>query len=162
MAKTSKAEKELENNDLPEQQETTKETVNPGAELEQAKSEPAPKAPGKKPGRVLVSGAEFLEFKKEGETFIGQYTGRQSIREKDGKQADQKAGDVMGYYFVDKSGIEVIVGNSYAIKKAMVEVKKGDVIYIEFLGQDDLGGGKTVNRLHIAVLEEDEKKDHGF
>jgi hypothetical protein len=118
---------------------------------------------GKRPGEVLVSGAEFLEFKNVGEVFTGYYTGRQSIRQKDGKEENQKAGDVMGYYFVTSDGTEVIIGNSFNVKTAMEKgVKEGDVLYIEFLGQEDLGGGKKVNKLHIARLTADEKKRYGF
>jgi hypothetical protein len=104
--------------------------------------------------RVIVSGAEYWDF-DENTTFIGTWTGREMKREKDGKEDNQKKGDVIGFYFVDENGQEWVISNSHQIKKAVEQVEEGDKLEIIFKGKTENASGKPVNRYEISVIEED-------
>lgn len=100
--------------------------------------------------RTLVSGAAFHDFEASPE-FTGTYL-TPVVREKDGDE-NQKAGDVMGYLFADENGEETIIGNSHQVGKAIEQVKKGDLLYFQFLGKTQNSKGQQVNRFRVELIE---------
>lgn len=113
-------------------------------------------------GETIVSGATFWDFDKK-PVFMGTFTGKEILREKDGKNAatnpNEKAGSVMGYEFKDVDGNIHLLGASYSITKVFggAEGKKraGVVMYIEFEGQEPAANGKPAfNRFHIQTVAE--------
>jgi hypothetical protein len=119
----------------------TKETIETqGAEMEQ------------KPTRTpLISGAEFHDFDKE-PNFVGTYMGTEAVREKDSADGSHKAGDVMGYNFLNADGEPVIIGNSHSIAKAIGMIKQGDTLDITFLGKGENSSGKPFNKFSIDKI----------
>lgn len=106
-------------------------------------------------GKILVSGAEYYDFEKDGNPFVGFYSGREAKREKDEVNGPGKAGDIIGYFFSTEDGGETIIGNSYSIKKALSDpdVKPGSKISIQFLGKGETAGGKPVNRFEVILMD---------
>lgn len=120
--------------------------------------------PAERPrGRYLASGGDFFDFKKPGDYFIGKYTGRTMVREKDEdpSKGEGKAGDIMGYYFEDPNGVPTAIGNSYAIGKAITATKSGAVLWIEFLGKKQVGA-RYINQFDVIEIDESEHAKYGF
>lgn len=116
--------------------------------------------------KALQTGAEFHKFENE-PIFIGRFENEQ-IRENDGP-ADkdgvirQKAGDVLGYNFVDQDGAFTIIGNSHAIEKSIKEIKKGDILGIKFLGKTQNSKNQPVNRFEVYQFDSfEEANDHYY
>jgi len=111
---------------------------------------------------TIVSGADYHDFDVESK-FIGHYI-NEVKREKDGKEENQKVGDIVGYLMVSESGEEKIIGNAHAIEKAFNTVltegpdkgkmykETGATFYIEFLGKTDIGGGRMYNRFKVGTV----------
>lgn len=103
---------------------------------------------------TLISGAEFHNFDEE-PIFEGAFQ-HAVIREKDGPNAatdpNEKAGSVMGYLFVDDSGMETIIGNSHSVAKAIGKVGKGDILRFQFLGKGQTASNKPFNRFKIDLM----------
>lgn len=110
-------------------------------------------------GETLVSGATFWDFDVK-PVFIGSFTGKEILREKDGKNAatnpNEKAGSVMGFEFKDVDGNVHLIGNSYSIAKIFAgkEGQKhvGKKMFIEFEGKDEQAGKPPFNRFHIQTV----------
>lgn len=117
--------------------------------------------PPRPAGETLVSGAVFWDF-DENPVFIGSFTGKEIIRERDGKNADknpnEKAGSVMGFEFKDENGDIHLLGNSYSIAKVFSgkegKARIGQKMYIEFEGKEEQAGKQPFNRFHIQTVKE--------
>lgn len=106
--------------------------------------------------KPLISGATFHDFEASPE-FVGEYLGTQMIREKDSLTDEkQKAGDIMGFNFIDHNGEPALIGNSHQIAKAIGMIKPGARLYIRFIEKVTNAAGKPVNRFAVDELEEGE------
>lgn len=110
------------------------------------------KKPERPKGKTLSSGAGFWDFMKKA-VFIGSYV-KDFLRPKDGKGANEKKGDVIGYVFIDEKGHEHIISNSYQIREALtaIQFSKTQTLYIEFLEKVQVKG-KPLNRFDIIAVE---------
>ena len=101
---------------------------------------------------TLSSGAKFLKF-GEGEgkikEFSGTFTGLEIKAEQDNEKEGRKAGDLMGYEFVDDKGELHLVGATDAIQKSMQKCSKGDKIYFTWIEKIEQGNGRSFNRFKI-------------
>lgn len=111
-------------------------------------------------GKTLVSGSEYWDFEAE-PYFVGRWTERYAKREKrpkDKPEDIEKDGKVIiGLIFESElDGEEWIIGNSYAVTKALKILEKdGDVtvpILIEFKGKTETADGQPYNNFHIVAL----------
>jgi len=111
--------------------------------------------------KTIISGAEFWRFSPDekghvdGNVFEGYYVCEQ-LREKDGKQEDQKAGSVIGYVFEQsETGERYIIGKSHSIEKALTAAKfvTDKLMRFIFLGQGKNSAGQNFNRFEIAIEE---------
>jgi len=111
--------------------------------------------------RTLISGAEFWKFSKDekghvdGDIFEGYFV-KPQIREKDGKEENQKAGSTIGYIFEQAgTGMQFIIGNSHSIEKALTAAGfvTDKLMRFVYLGQGKNGAGQKFNRFEIAIEE---------
>jgi hypothetical protein len=97
----------------------------------------------------LSQGGEIHNFEQDNE-FVGVYTGDTLKWEKDNLEQGKKIGDVIGHEFHPRDSDEtVVIGNSYAVNKAMAKISKGDIVSFRHLGKTEMKGGKSVNRMEI-------------
>lgn len=106
---------------------------------------------------VLVSGAEFHDFEKD-PYLVGVYNGEKSVREKDGTEPNQKAGDIMGYVFTTKKGEKTICPANFSVKQAIEKIGTNlpAIVEVTFLGKTALDGGKNFSRMRIQKLTQEE------
>ena len=97
----------------------------------------------------IVSGALFHNF-DETPLFTGTYVG----------ECFNNDNEMIGYYFADTEGEQVIIPNSFAIKKAleseienMIVKDMPNLIEIEFKGKIIRKNGLPFNRYEISIIE---------
>jgi len=114
-----------------------------------------------------LTSATFKEFTKDDNIFIGKFV-EKFLRKEDSKtEPDKKAGDLMGYKFVDESGNEEIVGSSSTVKQVMEPetgepVKAGAVIGFEFLGKGITSKKRPFNKFNIYEFNSFEEANTHF
>ena len=111
----------------------------------------------KKGERVSIqSGLSFFDFKANPE-FAGKYVREQwaDVMNKETKESEHK---IIGYVFTDDAEEEILIGNSYAVEKALntlvngVPAKDGKFTwFITFTGVKELDGGRKVNQFKIEI-----------
>jgi len=117
--------------------------------------EEAPRARRERPKdlETVTSGATYWKFDEEPVFeghFVSKFLAPKDIPQAGGKVT--KAGDVIGYNFVDSNtGEFVIISNSHAIDKALEGdgFNKETIWWIEFIAKEVVKG-KPFNRFYIA------------
>ena len=103
-----------------------------------------------------LTNATFWE-PKEGETFLGTYTGEKLIREEDQKDGDGKKGDLMGYKFDDENGLETIIGASASIEQVLEKsenkIEKGSVLSFTFEGKGITKKKRPFNKYRVILFD---------
>lgn len=106
---------------------------------------------------TLVSGAEYWDFEAN-PAFVGLYDSLVK-REQDEVNGTGKAGDLIGFNFLDADGEMHIISNSYAIEKALLMdykgskvLESGNVIKIIFLGKGENSKGQPFNRFKVSMM----------
>jgi hypothetical protein len=104
----------------------------------------AKEAKEKKTGRSLTP--EYVKFEKKGQSIIGLFISKSAIQSSTGD------GSYNQYLMeTDEGNVKFHLGS--AADAEVGEVFKPGVVYsIEFQGQEDIGGGRKVNKFDIMEL----------
>ena len=99
-----------------------------------------------KDGRAKRVTPMFIEFKKEHDLIVGRLMGQQTI------QSSKNVGSYQHYIVeADQGLVKFALGSATDGELAPV-LKRGGVYAFEFLGQEDLGGGRRVNKFDVVEL----------
>ena len=106
-----------------------------------------------------LTNATFWE-PKEGDIFVGTYTGEQLKREEDqaATEGEGKAGDLMGYKFEDTNGLETIIGASASIEQVLEKpenkIVKGSVLSFQFEGKGITKKKRPFNKYRVILFDD--------
>ncbi|NVM22327.1 MAG: hypothetical protein HWN68_11175 [Desulfobacterales bacterium] len=99
-----------------------------------------------KAGGVETLTPQFVEFKKEGQSVLGAYISSADIQGKIGE------GTYKQYVFnTDKGLVKFAMGNA-TDREVFPQLIVGDIYHVVFQGQEDIGGGKRVNKFKVEHL----------
>lgn len=101
--------------------------------------------------KVSEAYGKTVEFTNVGNSFIGIYEGVESVDTVDKITGELRA--VNAYRFTGVDHKPATVWGSYWIEKGMEKVTVGQLVKIEFSGQDQLDGAKKVNNFTVSVAE---------
>lgn len=107
--------------------------------------------------KQIISAADFKKF-EVGESYSGKFL-KPVLREKDGNEPNQKAGDIIGFLFEDINGDETIIPAAERIIKALTAEGQGigNFYKITFEGKIQMKNGKFFNRYDVQQYD-DEKE----
>lgn len=99
-----------------------------------------------KDGNTINITPNYHVFDKENSIVCGRYISRSSV------QSSVSNGTYMQYLFDTDDGLIKFHLGSATDSEAGEVMIKGHVYHIEYLGKEDLKGGKTVNKYHIEEI----------
>lgn len=107
-----------------------------------------------KDGKSENLSPKYVEFKNQGDAIAGMYLDRHEVLS---AQSDKT---YYQYLFDSDQGLIKFHLGSATDNEAGSLMIKGDIYYIEFLGKESIGGGKTVNKFHVEkITDETECED---
>jgi acetate kinase len=99
--------------------------------------------------RKMVS-TELFQFTEEGQTLKG-------IIESIGTQ--DYMGQVKGRYVISNPEGNYAVTGTAILDDAFKELEKGQMVEIEYLGNRELSGGRTMKRFSVYLVEVEDRKN---
>lgn len=99
-----------------------------------------------KDGRVQRVTPKFVEFKDKDEQVVGRLMGQQTIK------STKNEGTYQHYIVESDNGLIKFAMGSATDGELSATLKRGGVYAFKFLGQEDLGGGRRVNKFDVVEL----------
>ena len=103
-------------------------------------------------GETKVVTPDYVEFKKKGDCVVGMLKGIATVE-------SPRTGKAYNQYLVltDKGLVKFALGN--ATDNELRDIaKRGKVYAFTFQGKEDLGGGRSVNKFLIELLDIDDEE----